>query len=83
MQFHIPYHISTQKYPSKRLALYYAIRDCTASGVLVIDMRLPSSREMAALYSLSRGTVNEVYDRLRLATDQKHAIAGMFRSLWK
>lgn len=64
MQFHIPYHMYTQKYPSKRLALYYAIRDCIASGVLVMDMRLPSSREMAALYGLSRGTVNEVYDML-------------------
>lgn len=48
MQFHIPYHICAQKYPTKRLALYYAIRDCIASGVLVIDTRLPSSREMAA-----------------------------------
>lgn len=48
MQFHIPYHIYTQKYPTKRLALYYAIRDCIASGVLVIDKRLPSSREIAA-----------------------------------
>ncbi|MFD3269271.1 PLP-dependent aminotransferase family protein [Paenibacillus dendritiformis] len=64
MQFHIPYDMYTQKYPSKRLALYYAIRDYIASGVLVIDTRLPSSREMAALYGLSRGTVNEVYDML-------------------
>ncbi|WP_374016903.1 GntR family transcriptional regulator [Paenibacillus thiaminolyticus] len=61
MQFHTPYHIYIEKYPSKRLALYSAIRVCIASGVLAIDTRLPSSREMAALYGLSRGTVNEVY----------------------
>lgn len=64
MHFHIPYHMYTRKYPSKRLALYSAIRDCIASGVLVTGTRLPSSREMAALYGLSRGTVNEVYDML-------------------
>ena len=46
MPFHMPYHLYTQKYPSTRLALYYAIRDSIASGVLVMDTRLPSSREM-------------------------------------
>lgn len=64
MQFHIPYHSYLDQYPSKRLALYHAIRDSIAEQVFVKDTRLPSSREMAALFGLSRGTVNEVYDML-------------------
>ncbi|MBN3525833.1 PLP-dependent aminotransferase family protein [Paenibacillus apiarius] len=64
MQFHIPYHVYTDKYPSKRLALYHAIRDCITSEVLVMNTRLPSSRELAALYGVSRGTVSQVYDML-------------------
>lgn len=45
MQFHIPYHVYSDKYPSKRLAVYHAIRDCITSEVLVMNTRLPSSRK--------------------------------------
>lgn len=64
MQFHIPYHSYLAQTSSKRLALYQAIRDCITSQVLTVDTKLPSSRELAALYGLSRGTVSEVYDML-------------------
>ncbi|TDG00276.1 PLP-dependent aminotransferase family protein [Paenibacillus piri] len=64
MQFHIPYHVYTDKYPTKRLALYHAIYDYIVSGVLEVHTRMPSSRELAAMYGLSRGTVNQVYDML-------------------
>ncbi|GAA3404902.1 PLP-dependent aminotransferase family protein [Paenibacillus hodogayensis] len=64
MQFHIPYHLYTDSYPTKRLALYHALRDCIVSGMLGVDTKLPSSRELATLYGMSRGTVSQVYDML-------------------
>ncbi|WP_289354922.1 PLP-dependent aminotransferase family protein [Paenibacillus sp. S-12] len=64
MQFHIPYYSYLAQCSSKRLALYQAIRDCITSQVLVMETKLPSSRELAALYGLSRGTVSEVYAML-------------------
>ncbi|RXZ78667.1 PLP-dependent aminotransferase family protein [Paenibacillaceae bacterium] len=64
MQFHIPYHVYSSEYPTKRLALYHAIRDSIASGILHENTKLPSSRELAALYGMSRGTVSQVYDML-------------------
>ncbi|WP_036708676.1 PLP-dependent aminotransferase family protein [Paenibacillus pinihumi] len=64
MQFHIPYHVYTEKFSKKRLALYHALYDSIVSGVLEAGTRLPSSRELAAMYDVSRGTVSQVYDML-------------------
>ncbi|WP_028547541.1 MocR-like pyridoxine biosynthesis transcription factor PdxR [Paenibacillus sp. UNC451MF] len=64
MHFHIPYHGYVLKQPTKMLALYHALRDTIVDGVLLYGTKLPSSREMAGLYGISRGTVNQVYDML-------------------
>ncbi|MCU6796627.1 PLP-dependent aminotransferase family protein [Paenibacillus sp. WQ 127069] len=64
MHFQIPFHLYRSKYPTKLLALYHSLRDSILDGVLTYETRLPSSRELAALYGLSRGTVNVVYDML-------------------
>ncbi|SFK73069.1 GntR family transcriptional regulator / MocR family aminotransferase [Paenibacillus sp. 1_12] len=64
MHFQIPYHLYRSKYPTKLLALYHSLRDSILDGVLSFETRLPSSRELAAIYGLSRGTVNVVYDML-------------------
>lgn len=64
MDFHIPYHTYQAKYASKYAALYHALHDNILANKLLLDTKLPSSRELAALYGLSRGTVNQVYDML-------------------
>ncbi|MCY9658879.1 PLP-dependent aminotransferase family protein [Paenibacillus chondroitinus] len=64
MDFHIPYHTYQAKYGSKYAALYHALHDNILANKLLRDTKLPSSRELAALYGLSRGTVNQVYDML-------------------
>lgn len=64
MQFQIPFHSYSGKYATKRLALYHAIRDSIIHLVLPYRTKLPSSRALAALYEVSRGTVNQVYDIL-------------------
>jgi GntR family transcriptional regulator/MocR family aminotransferase len=45
-------------------ALYHAVRDAIHDGNLVYGEKLPSTRELAASYHISRGTVNQVYDTL-------------------
>ncbi|MZQ86030.1 aminotransferase class I/II-fold pyridoxal phosphate-dependent enzyme [Paenibacillus sp. 5J-6] len=64
MDFHIPYPTYQARYTSKYAALYHALHDNILANKLVRDTKLPSSRELAALYGLSRGTVNQVYDML-------------------
>jgi len=64
MHFQIPYHGYRDRHPTKMLALYHALRDSIVNGVLPYRTKLPSSRELAALYGVSRGTVNQVYDML-------------------
>ncbi|WP_277713266.1 winged helix-turn-helix domain-containing protein [Paenibacillus mucilaginosus] len=64
MHFHIPYHSNLERYPTKLLALYHALRDSIVEGVLERGTRLPSTRELASAYGLSRGTVNQVYEML-------------------
>lgn len=64
MDFHIPYHTYQARYASKYAALYHALHDNILGNKLPRDTKLPSSRELAALYGLSRGTVNQVYDML-------------------
>ncbi|SDD32254.1 GntR family transcriptional regulator / MocR family aminotransferase [Paenibacillus sp. UNCCL117] len=64
MDFPIPYEAYARRHPTKHEALYEALRDTIVNGRLGFGMRLPSTRELAALYGLSRGTVNQVYETL-------------------
>ncbi|KOY13971.1 aminotransferase class I/II-fold pyridoxal phosphate-dependent enzyme, partial [Paenibacillus xylanivorans] len=45
-------------------ALYHALRDAIHAGMLVGGTRLPSTRELARQYEMSRGSVAQVYDML-------------------
>src|SRR5690606_5901846 len=53
-----------KEYEHKYLALYYALREAIIVGALPAGEKLPSSRELAEAYGLSRGTVNSTYDLL-------------------
>ncbi|UJF32123.1 MocR-like pyridoxine biosynthesis transcription factor PdxR [Paenibacillus hexagrammi] len=75
MDFHLPLATYQAKYPGKYAALYHALRDEIVRGVLEKDVKLPSSRELAAMYGISRGTVNQVYDML-LAEGYLQALRG-------
>src|SRR6267154_1508252 len=48
----------------RRGDLYHAIRTAVLDGTLRSDERLPSSRQAAIDYGVSRGTMEEVYDQL-------------------
>ncbi|MBP1903934.1 GntR family transcriptional regulator/MocR family aminotransferase [Paenibacillus turicensis] len=64
MHFQLAYSNYLERYSTKIQALYHAIRDAIVSGLFVYGDKLPSSRELAAMYEISRGTVNQVYDML-------------------
>src|ERR1700681_4517742 len=64
MDFLIQYQSYQLQYKVKHLALYHALRDAIVSGLLPYLFKLPSSRELASLYLLSRGTINQVYEML-------------------
>lgn len=64
MHFQLAYSSYLERYSTKIQALYHAIRDAIISGLFVYGDKLPSSRELAAMYEISRGTVNQVYDML-------------------
>ncbi|CAG7647645.1 PLP-dependent aminotransferase family protein [Paenibacillus allorhizosphaerae] len=64
MHFQIPYYSYRERYDTKLLALYHALKDTITGGVLAYDSRIPSTRELAQLYGLSRGTANQVYEML-------------------
>ncbi|WP_442603390.1 MocR-like pyridoxine biosynthesis transcription factor PdxR [Paenibacillus sp. KN14-4R] len=64
MDFHLPYLLYLDKYTNKTTALYYALRDRIVGGELIFGSKLPSSRELAGMYDLARGTVNQVYETL-------------------
>lgn len=64
MQFHVAYSSYLNRRYTKMKALYQAIRDAIQEGNLVHGEKLPSTRELAATYHISRGTVNQVYDTL-------------------
>lgn len=49
---------------SKHRAMYQALRDAIAGGLLSPGEKLPSTREMASLYGLSRGSVSLAYEML-------------------
>ncbi|MWV46870.1 aminotransferase class I/II-fold pyridoxal phosphate-dependent enzyme [Paenibacillus sp. HJL G12] len=63
------------KYRFKYLALYHALREAIQDGRLPGGMKLPSTRELAELYGLSRGAVAQSYDML-MAEGYVHAETG-------
>lgn len=60
----VPYESYRLRYRLKGEALYHALKDSVTEGKLPTGTRLPSSRELAKMYGLSRGTVNTVYETL-------------------
>ncbi len=64
MNFSIPLDAHSEQYRYKYLALYHAIRAAVLDGTLPAGTRLPSSRELAEMYGLSRGSVAHAYDLL-------------------
>lgn len=62
--FHVPMNVYLERYAHKHAALYHALKDTIVSGRLPYGTRLPSSRQLGALYELSRGVVSQVYERL-------------------
>lgn len=64
MELYIPFDEYISSYRTKQAALFYALRDAILSGKLQANWKLPSSRQLADRYDLSRGTVNSVYDML-------------------
>ncbi|QGR00008.1 PLP-dependent aminotransferase family protein [Paenibacillus psychroresistens] len=64
MDFHIQYQSYMHQYKTKHLAIYHALKDAIVNGQLPYKLKLPSSRELADLYLLSRGTINLAYEML-------------------
>ncbi|MEC0241759.1 PLP-dependent aminotransferase family protein [Paenibacillus dokdonensis] len=63
------------KYRYKYLALYHALREAIQDGRLPGGIKLPSTREIADMYGLSRGAVAQSYDML-MAEGYVHAETG-------
>jgi GntR family transcriptional regulator / MocR family aminotransferase len=84
MELILPFHMYQQKYHYKYLALYHALHDAILSGLLPYESKLPSTRDLAQLYQLSRGVVNQVYDMLcaegYLATETGRGTFVTYRS---
>jgi GntR family transcriptional regulator/MocR family aminotransferase len=64
MDFQISWHLYEKRFRHKYQVLYHALRDAILAGTLPYGTKLPSSRELAQLYQISRGTVNQVYEML-------------------
>lgn len=64
MDITIAYQRALQKYHLKYLALYHALREGILNGSLASGTRLPSTRDLAVMYGISRGSVKEAYDML-------------------
>lgn len=68
MEFWIPLNEYEKIYPARYRALYHALRAAIRSGEIPVGTRLPSSRDLARQYRISRGTITRVYEML-LADD--------------
>ncbi|MCM3175086.1 PLP-dependent aminotransferase family protein [Paenibacillus sp. MER 99-2] len=64
MELWLPMDTYEQQHRYKYVALYHALRDAIHTGTLTGGTRLPSTRELAVQYSMSRGSVAQVYDML-------------------
>ncbi|MFC4810829.1 PLP-dependent aminotransferase family protein [Paenibacillus sp. GCM10023250] len=60
----IPYDRHYAELGRKTEALFQALRESIVNGTLTGGTRLPSSRKLAALYGLSRGSANAAYEML-------------------
>jgi GntR family transcriptional regulator / MocR family aminotransferase len=59
------YHIYLETNGHKTMSLFLALKEAITSGAFTHGSRLPPSRELAKLYEISRGTVNEAYSMLQ------------------
>uniref|UniRef100_UPI00403F2D2A MocR-like pyridoxine biosynthesis transcription factor PdxR n=1 Tax=Paenibacillus sp. FSL H3-0457 TaxID=2921430 RepID=UPI00403F2D2A len=75
MELWLPMDTYELQHRYKYEALYHALRDAIHAGTLVGGTRLPSTRELAKQYEMSRGSVAQVYDML-LADGYVHAHRG-------
>lgn len=75
MELFIAYDDYMQAHRTKQAALFHAMRDAVLNGSLEPHTKLPSTRQLAHQFELSRGTVNAVYDML-LSQGYIYAIAG-------
>lgn len=50
--------------PSKQMAIYDALREAIASGAIGANQKLPSTREIARMHNVSRGTAVIAYELL-------------------
>ncbi|MGW9126811.1 aminotransferase-like domain-containing protein [Paenibacillus chitinolyticus] len=64
MKILIPFNHYAQLFPHKNTALYRALRESIVEGRLESGSKLPSSRELAEIYGVSRGLVTQVYEML-------------------
>jgi len=64
VDFIVPYNRHRAQTRTETDAVYQAMREAIVTGRLKCGVRLPSTRELAASLSLSRGTVNQVYEML-------------------
>ncbi|HIW33264.1 MAG TPA: PLP-dependent aminotransferase family protein [Candidatus Paenibacillus intestinavium] len=64
MELYLPYYKYFEQYGHKSDALFHALKAGILSGAISAGTKLPSSRQLALTYGLSRGTVNVVYERL-------------------
>lgn len=64
MDFQLPFNLYIHKYKYQYAAMYHALKDTILQGKIPQGSKLPSSRDLAAMYSVSRGTVYQVYDML-------------------
>ncbi|MFF2156398.1 aminotransferase class I/II-fold pyridoxal phosphate-dependent enzyme [Paenibacillus chitinolyticus] len=64
MKILIPFNHYAQLFPHKNTALYRALRESIVEGRLESGSKLPSSRELAEIYGISRGLVMQVYEML-------------------
>ncbi|MFC5405533.1 PLP-dependent aminotransferase family protein [Cohnella soli] len=58
------YSVKLAECGSKHLALYLAVREAITEGRLAPGERLPSTRKLASLYGLSRGSASVAYEML-------------------
>lgn len=75
MELYLNFEHYVQVYRYKQTALFHALRSAILSGGLKPHMPLPSTRQLAKQYGMSRGTVSSVYDML-LAQDYIYTKAG-------
>lgn len=64
MSFQIDWHLHRRQDATKQLALFHAIRERIVTGSSSTGEALPSTRDLARQYGLSRGTVTQVYEML-------------------